>query len=478
MIELVTYDFHNTIAHCDDWFQLEVRTLPVQVLSKEDPEALERIGADWLTAAYREMRAGVMASGVEIEAVEGLSQLFRNFEIDIPRERVETRVAELMRAAVTTCSPVPSAIESIRYLHERGIRIGIISSAVYHPYLDWVVSAFGLEDAVEFVVSSASAGIYKSDPALYTRVLTDAGVAPGNAVHIGDSTKWDVWSPQQAGMRAVLVPNGDPISPSQHDTDAVPDFIAENAMEAAEWIASLTTTTSPEQLPLLVVDIFTLFPGMFEGVLGESILKRAHQKGLIDIRVHDIRDWTYDKHRTADDAPYGGGAGMVMKAPPIIEAVEAVLGDDLPNAHVAIMSAGGRTFTQAIAQELSERRRVVLICGHYEGIDERVSEILNADELSIGDYVLTGGELPAMVIADSISRLVPGVIAEASILDESHLGDNVEYPHYTRPAEYRGLAVPDVLLSGHHANVQKWRAEKAAERTRRWRPDLIADNGE
>ncbi len=475
MIELVTYDFHNTIAHCDEWFQLEVRTLPVEVLALEDPAALERIGADWLTAAYREMRAGVMANGVEIEAVDGLMRLFAEFEIDIPVERVEARVEELMRHAASTCSPVPSAIESIRYLHQKDIRIGIISSAVYHPFLLWVMSEFALEDAVDFVVTSASIGIYKSNPALYTRVLADARVKAANAVHIGDSTKWDVWSPQQAGMRAVLVPNGVPISPSQHDTDAMPDFIANDAMEAAEWIMSLNTTTDSSEGPLLVVDIFTLFPAMFDGVLGESILKRAHQKGLIDIRVHDIRNWTYDRHRTADDAPYGGGAGMVMKAPPIIEAVEAVLGNDLPDAHIAIMSAGGRPFTQAIAQELSERRRVVLICGHYEGIDERVSQILDADELSIGDYVLTGGELPAMVIADAISRLVPGVITEASILDESHLGENVEYPHYTRPAEYRGLTVPDVLLSGHHANVQKWRAEKAAERTRRWRPDLISD---
>lgn len=167
---------------------------------------------------------------------------------------------------------------------------------------------------------------------------------------------------------------------------------------------------------------------------------------------------------------------MVMKAPPIVEAVEATLGESLADAHVAIMSAGGRRFTQAIAQELSERRHVVLICGHYEGIDERVSEILDADELSIGDYVLTGGELPAMVIADTISRLVPGVITEASILDESHLGDNVEYPHYTRPAEYRGLTVPEVLLGGHHAKIAEWRAEKAAERTARWRPDLLKES--
>jgi tRNA (guanine37-N1)-methyltransferase len=230
----------------------------------------------------------------------------------------------------------------------------------------------------------------------------------------------------------------------------------------------------------LRIDIFTLFPGMFEGVFGESIIKRAQAKGLISISVHDIRDWTHDRHRTADDTPYGGGAGMVMKAPPIVDAVEEVLGDDLKDTHIAIMSAGGRSFTQAIAQELSGVQRIALICGHYEGIDERVSEILNADELSIGDYVLTGGELPAMVIADSIIRLVPGVITEASILDESHsdpAGAGVEYPHYTRPAEYRGLQVPEILLSGNHAKVDQWRREQAIQRTARWRPDLLREQG-
>ncbi len=231
--------------------------------------------------------------------------------------------------------------------------------------------------------------------------------------------------------------------------------------------------------PALRIDIFTLFPGMFDGVFGESIIKRAQAKGLIEIAVHDIRDWTHDRHRTADDTPYGGGAGMVMKAPPIIEAVESVLGDDLPDTHIAIMSAGGRRYTQGIAQELSGTRRIALICGHYEGIDERVSDLLDADELSIGDYVLTGGELAAMVIADSVIRLVPGVITEASILDESHsdlAGAGVEYPHYTRPAEYRGLTVPEVLVSGNHAKIDAWRREQAAKRTARWRPDLLPDD--
>jgi tRNA (guanine37-N1)-methyltransferase len=221
------------------------------------------------------------------------------------------------------------------------------------------------------------------------------------------------------------------------------------------------------------IDIFSLFPVMFDGPMRQSILKRAASAGLLDIHVHDIRDWTHDRHRTADDTPYGGGAGMVMKAPPIVEAVEDVLGDDLPHAHIAIMSAGGRRYTQAIAAELATKSRLALVCGHYEGIDDRAGTLLSADELSIGDYVLTGGELAAMVIADSVSRLIPGVISEASVAEESHSLPGVEYPHYTRPVEYRGLRVPEILLSGHHANINAWRSERAAERTARWRPDLL-----
>ncbi len=224
------------------------------------------------------------------------------------------------------------------------------------------------------------------------------------------------------------------------------------------------------------IDIFSLFPAMFTGPMSESILKRGQASGTLDIHVHDIRDWTQDRHRTADDTPYGGGAGMVMKAPPIVEAVESVLGDKISTTHIAIMSAGGRRFTQTLAREFATKSRLALICGHYEGIDDRVGNILDADELSIGDYVLTGGELPAMVIADSVSRLVPGVIDAESIIEESHSATGVEYPHYTRPVEYRGLRVPDILLSGHHANIDAWRREQSAERTARWRPDLVLDD--
>ncbi len=209
--------------------------------------------------------------------------------------------------------------------------------------------------------------------------------------------------------------------------------------------------------------IFTLFPEMFSGPFGESIIRRAIDAGKVRIDVHDLRTWTYDRHRTADDRPYGGGAGMVLMAPPIVEGVESTLAGR--PARVLITNAGGRTFDQRFAEELLGESEVVLICGHYEGIDARVNEILDAQEVSIGNYVLTGGELPAMVIVDAVTRLIPGVIDDASIVEESHQDGLLEYPHYTRPAEYRGLAVPAVLLSGHHAEVAKWRREQSVRRT-------------
>lgn len=229
--------------------------------------------------------------------------------------------------------------------------------------------------------------------------------------------------------------------------------------------------------PALRFDVFTLFPGMFDGPLSESILRRAQDQGIIDVRIHDIREWTQDRHRTADDTPYGGGAGMVLKAPPIVEAVEDVLGADHEQAWIVLLSASGRQFTQSVARELSAASRIALICGRYEGVDARVPAILKAEELSVGDYVLTGGELPAMIVVDAVARLVPGVIEDASTADESFGDGLLEYPQYTRPVEFRGYRVPDVLLSGHHANVDIWRREQAITRTKLLRPDLLQRRG-
>ena len=218
-------------------------------------------------------------------------------------------------------------------------------------------------------------------------------------------------------------------------------------------------------------DIHTLFPGMFQGPLSESILKRAQEQGLLSITLHNIRDATSDKHHVVDDYPYGGGAGMVMKPDPLFASVEAAY----QGGPIILLSPQGRLFTQQIARELSQEARLTLICGHYEGIDERVRQHLVTDELSIGDYVLTGGELPAMVVVDAVSRLLPGVLGgEESILEESHSSGLLEYPHYTRPPDYRGWRIPDVLLSGNHAEIAKWRRKESLRRTRERRPDLFA----
>ncbi|MBX6341284.1 MAG: tRNA (guanosine(37)-N1)-methyltransferase TrmD [Thermomicrobiaceae bacterium] len=221
-------------------------------------------------------------------------------------------------------------------------------------------------------------------------------------------------------------------------------------------------------------DVFTIFPEMFQGPLTESILKRAQQRGILAIHLHDIRDWATDRHRSVDDYPYGGGAGMVMMAPPIVHAVEDVLGDDIAETPVIIMAPAGEVLTQQMAADLAREDRLAIICGHYEGIDERVRVILRAREVSIGDYVLTGGELAAMVLVDVVARLVPGVIEEESVSEESHTSGLLEYPHYTRPAEFRGLRVPDILLSGHHAKIAEWRRQQALCRTKKRRPDLLA----
>jgi tRNA (guanine37-N1)-methyltransferase len=217
-------------------------------------------------------------------------------------------------------------------------------------------------------------------------------------------------------------------------------------------------------------DIFTLLPEMFAGPLNESILGRAQAQGLLEIALHNPRDWTTDRHHIVDDYPYGGGAGMVMKPEPIFAAVEAVH----QGGPIILLSPQGRRFDQATARALAAEPRLTLLCGHYEGFDERIREHLATDELSIGDYVLTGGELAAMVVVDAVARLVPGVLAPGSTEEESHTAGLLEYPHYTRPAEFRGWRVPDVLLSGHHAQVARWRRKEALRRTRARRPDLLA----
>jgi tRNA (guanine37-N1)-methyltransferase len=225
------------------------------------------------------------------------------------------------------------------------------------------------------------------------------------------------------------------------------------------------------------IDILTLFPQMFEAAFGFSMFKRAIDNGLVDINLVNIRDYTHDKHHTADDYPYGGGAGMVMKPEPIFEAVDAIkekLEDKGAALPVILLTPQGRLFSHKIAQELSLQSHIVLICGHYEGIDERVVEHVATDTISIGDYVLTGGELPAMVVADAVLRLMPGVLgSEESPLDDSHASGLLEYPQYTRPPEYRGHQVPDILLSGNHAQIAKWRREQIIKRTLEKRPELL-----
>lgn len=217
-------------------------------------------------------------------------------------------------------------------------------------------------------------------------------------------------------------------------------------------------------------DIFTLFPDMFQGPFSESILKRAQERGLLSIALHDIRASTTDKHHVVDDYPYGGGAGMVMKPEPIFAAVESIY----RGGPIILLSPQGRLFNQSIAQALTQEPRVTLISGHYEGIDERVRKHLVTDEISIGDYVLTGGELAAMIVVDATSRLLPGVLGgDESIVEESHSSGMLEYPHYTRPAEFRSWRVPDVLLSGNHAEIARWRRKESMRRTKERRPDLF-----
>src|SRR6476469_66083 len=230
-------------------------------------------------------------------------------------------------------------------------------------------------------------------------------------------------------------------------------------------------------------EVFTLLPEVFPPYLESSILQRARQRGLIDVRVHNIRDYTHDRHHTTDDTPYGGGGGMVMKPEPVFEALESILGfnaqptpvaDAHPGMPIILLTPQGRVFTQRIAEELAGHERIALVCGRYEGVDERIREHLVTDEISIGDYVLTGGELPALMIIDAISRLLPGVLGDPTgAPDACQSMGLLEYPHYTNTSESRGWRVPDVLLSGDHGRIEKWRREQALIRTFKRRPDIL-----
>jgi len=223
-------------------------------------------------------------------------------------------------------------------------------------------------------------------------------------------------------------------------------------------------------------DIITIFPEIFSGVFDFGIVRRAVEAGLIEIHAHDLRDFTSDKHRQVDDRPFGGGAGMVMKPEPLFRAVESVANRS-PEASVVLLSPQGRLFSQRLAEEYSRKPSLILICGRYEGVDERVAEHLVSDEISIGDYVLSGGEIPAMVVVDAVTRLIPGALGcGESAKRESFSQGLLDYPHYTRPAEFRDLRAPDVLLSGNHAEIERWRRRKSIEKTLRRRPDLLRDH--
>ncbi len=227
----------------------------------------------------------------------------------------------------------------------------------------------------------------------------------------------------------------------------------------------------------MIFEVFTLLPEVFPPYLTSSILLRASERAMIEVRVHNIREFTHDKHRTTDDIPYGGGGGMIMKPEPIFEAVEASLGFARPAPSpcpIILLTPQGRVFSQGSARELSKQERIALICGRYEGVDERIRQNLATDEISIGDYVLTGGELPALILIDAVTRLLPGAIGDpGGAENDSHALGLLEYPHYTRPPVFRGEKVPEVLLSGDHARIERWRREQSLRRTSERRPDLL-----
>lgn len=222
------------------------------------------------------------------------------------------------------------------------------------------------------------------------------------------------------------------------------------------------------------IDILTLFPEMCDAVLSESIIGRAIKAGHVEVNTHNIRDFAGNKHNRVDDAPYGGGKGMVMQAEPIYQCFKSLYGEDEPKPHLIYMSPKGKTFTQSDAVRLSEYDRIVLLCGHYEGVDQRVLDEIVDEEISVGDYVLTGGELPALTVTDAVCRMIPGVLPEeVCFTEESHFDGLLEYPQYTRPEVWHGVPVPEVLMSGHHMNISKWREQQSLEITEKLRPDML-----
>lgn len=233
---------------------------------------------------------------------------------------------------------------------------------------------------------------------------------------------------------------------------------------------------------MLNIDIITIFPDYFREIVDHGILRRARAAGLVDVKAHDLRNWTTDKHHVVDDRPFGGGDGMVLKPEPIFAAVETLTGcsrreEFPPDTRVILLSPQGRVFSQTIAQDFASAKQIVLLCGRYEGVDERVAEALVTDEISIGDYVLSGGEPAAMVVVDSVVRLLPGALgSDTSAVFESFSEGILDYPHYTRPTEFEGMKVPDVLLSGNHAEIERWRRDAALKKTSRNRPDLLKDS--
>ena len=233
---------------------------------------------------------------------------------------------------------------------------------------------------------------------------------------------------------------------------------------------------------MLHIDIITIFPDYFREIVDHGILRRARAAGLVEVKAHDLRNWTSDKHHVVDDRPFGGGDGMVLKPEPIFAAVETLTGcsrreEFPPETRVILLSPQGRVFSQTIAQDFASAKQIVLLCGRYEGVDERVADALVTDEISIGDYVLSGGEPAAMVVVDSVVRLLPGALgSDTSAVFESFSEGILDYPHYTRPTEFEGMKVPDVLLSGNHAEIERWRRDAALKKTSRNRPDLLKDS--